>query len=221
MEKQFTFLRTCPEYKIVYCNALHFFSTDPGRLLKKRGKGPSGDIFNQLLQSSLINPNTIMLSRDVLMDGLMFPEGQYGRYSEEWDLYLRLSGAGYEFGYLDEDLVIVEIREGSNTTWDSQSIIRKNTLEMFENLFSRMDEVERRRFQSDKVLKTHSRKLAIAYLIARNKVASAEPFRRSVPRPLPLATNMALMLVPASLIRPLLIRVWGINQRRSFVPVNI
>jgi glycosyltransferase involved in cell wall biosynthesis len=143
IEKQVNFLQTNPEYQVVYCNTLHFYSERPDIFFKRKGKYPSGDIFPDLLHEGIINPNTFMAHQCVFEAGLMFREGRYGRYAEEWDLYLRISRAGFKFGYLDEDLVVVEVREGSNTTWDIQSIMKENVMEMLEGLFVGMSESEK------------------------------------------------------------------------------
>mgnify|MGYP000212139064 CR=1 FL=1 len=157
------------EYQVVYCNALHYYSNRPDRLLKKKGRPPSGDIFPYLLYSSLINLNTMMFRREIFERGFMFGEGVYGRYSEEWELYLKVSRAGYRFGYIDEDLVVVEIRPDSNTQWETQWIIKKNTVEMFEDMATTMNDSEKRIFQVDKILRKHRIKLGVAYLIAGRK----------------------------------------------------
>ena len=219
VEKQVRFLEEHSEYKIMYCSALSFCLDEPRVLLKKKGRCPQGDIFGDLLRSSVINPNTIMLHRDVIERGFLFGEGVYGRYSEEWDLYLRMSRAGFRFGYLDEDLVIVEIRKDSNTQWDKQWVIKKNTVEMLERVASEMSEEERVKYGMEEILRQNRLKLAIAYLIAGER----EAFRRAVWQVGSRAwtlLSVPVRLVPQRVLRSMLISLWVMRQRRSFVQVD-
>jgi len=108
----------------VYCNALHVYADATNRFYKKKGHYRSGRILSGLLRSSYINPNTVLVSREVFDRCSGFVETRY--YPEEWDLWLRIALAGFELGYLDEDLVPVEIRHASNTTMEIQPILKKN-----------------------------------------------------------------------------------------------
>jgi len=90
VKEQAEFLLSNNDYQAVYCNALHFFTDEPGFFFKKDRDYPSGDIFPALLEGSLINPNTIMFRREVL-ERFCFETGVQGRYSEEWTLYLKIA----------------------------------------------------------------------------------------------------------------------------------
>jgi glycosyltransferase involved in cell wall biosynthesis len=221
VEKQVRFLEEHPEYKIVYCNALHFYSDEPKVLLKKKCRCPSGDIFGDLLRSSVINPNTMMVHREVIERGFLFGEGVYGRYSEEWELYLRMSRAGFEFGYIDEDLVIVEIRKDSNTQWDKQWVIKKNTIEMLENISSEMSNEERAKYGMGEILRQNKLKLAIAYLIAGEREAFGQTISQVCSRAWTLTLlSVLIRLVPQRALRALLIKLWVTRQKKSFVRVD-
>ncbi len=218
VERQVEFLQGHGEYHAVYCNALHYYSDDPDRLLKKNRKYPSGDIFPDLLLSSLINPNTIMFRREVL-ERFRFKEGIHGRYSEEWELYLKIARAGYMFGYIDDDLVVVEIRKDSNTQWDTQWIIKKNTLEMLEGIAAQMSEDDKRRYRIDEILKNNRLKLAVAYLIGRHKKESFDMIGRVYPRIMVYPIMCVLSITPSALLRKYLINLWQKRQRQSFTSV--
>ena len=218
VERQVEFLQGHGEYHAVYCNALHYYSDDPDRLFKKNRKHPSGDIFPDLLHSSLINPNTIMFRRDVL-ERFRFKEGIHGRYSEEWELYLKIARAGYMFGYIDDDLVVVEIRKDSNTQWDTQWIIKKNTLEMLEGIAAQMSEDDKRRYRIDEILKNNRLKLAVAYLIGRHKKESFDMIGRVYPRIMVYPIMCVLSITPSALLRKYLINLWQKRQRQSFTSV--
>lgn len=219
--RQVDFLEKSSEYVCVYCNALHFYSDSPERLLKKKlQKLPSGDVFQQLLYSSLINPNTILFRKEVLINGHMFKEGVYGRYSEEWEMYLKIASAGYKFGYIDEDLVVVEIRTDSNTQWATQWIIKKNTLEMFENLFLRMTADRRDMYKAEMILRDNKIKLAVTYLIANKQEEFVKALTEIYPSIIVKFMKIFLMIVPFYFLKSSLIKLWQLKQRRTFISID-
>lgn len=215
IEKQVQFMQTYPEYKAVYCNALHFYSDNPYKFFKKKYDCPCGDIFPDLLRTSLINPNTIMFHREVLEKVGGFNEKRY--YPEDWDMWLRIARACFRFGYIDEDLVKVEIREDSNTTMDIQWILKENALEMFHNIFSQMTKEEKSFYRTDKILKKMRFKLAIAYLIAERKRDFLHTFSRLCPSSFfGKIIGIILLAVPSSV----LVKLWRRNQFRGLFLVN-
>jgi len=213
VEKQVRFLENHPEYQAVYCNALHFYSDNPTVFFKKKGNFHSGDIFKDLLESSYINPNTIMVYRKVLDKAGLFNENRY--YPEDWELWLKISRAGFKFGYLDEDLVKVEIRPDSNTTMAIQWILKNNALKMFENIFSSMSQKERVLYKTEEILRKMRLKLAVAYLVGGRKKDFFKTFVSLYKYPfkiLAYLTSGLLIIIPSVLLRSVLIKLWKINQ---------
>lgn len=219
--KEVEYLQKHPEYGLVYCNALNFYSNKPDRLLKKkRRQYPSGDIFLHLLRGCLINPNTLMLSKDILRNGLLFAEGAEGRCNEDWEFYLRVSRAGHSFGWLDEDLVVVEIRPDSHTQWNIQWLMKQRTLNVLENLFSEFSEQEKTRCEAEKVLRTHRTKLAVAYLVNEQKGDFLRIIKDVWPTPIVYTLAGVTFLIPSILLRVCLIKLWKLRQRYSFFTVH-
>jgi glycosyltransferase involved in cell wall biosynthesis len=215
IEKQVAFLQQHPEYQIAYCNALHFYSEQPTRLLKKKkGYYPSGDIFPDLLRSSLINLNTLMLRRSILQGGILFSEGVEGRYCDEWDFYLRLSRAGNRFGWLDEDLAVVEIRPDSHTQWEIQWKMKKTLLEVLQRL--PLTEEEKAYLGFERLLRKHKAKLAGAYLVNMQKADCAKVVEEICPAAPARVIGAVLSLVPAVLLRALILYSWKRRQRHSY-----
>jgi glycosyltransferase involved in cell wall biosynthesis len=214
IERQVAFLETHPEFGAAFCNALHFYSDAPERLFRRSSRIDAADIFRALMQSSLINPNTLMVRAPVLRDKFEFREDRY--YPEEWDLYLRLSRAGVRFGYQDEDLAVVEIRENSNTTMEIQWILKRHALEMFERLFADMSESERTALDADGVLRRCKRNLAAAYLVAGNKTAFGEIAAELLSRPVASLLQSVVNAVPTSILRRGTSHLWRWRQFRSF-----
>jgi glycosyltransferase involved in cell wall biosynthesis len=217
LQKQASFLHSHPEFDSVYCNAVHFFTGRSATLYKLRNTCPPDDTLAALLQTSLINPNTFMCRSEALRAAGGFREGVYGRYSEEWELYLRLACAGHRFGHIDEGLVAVEVRRDSNTTWDVQWVIKKNSLEMLDSVFAQMDRARGHRYGRETVLRRQRAKLLVAHLIAGHRQEALELLGQLALagwQRWPLET--AIRIVPAGLMRESLIRAWRLVQRRNW-----
>ena len=215
VERQVAFLERHQDHDVVFCPVVHFYSGEPHRLFGRKYAGATHDIFRDLLQASLINPNAIMLRGDILRGGLFFREDRY--YPEEWDLCLRLARAGYRFGYLDEAMAVVEIREGSNTAMAIQSTLKRHALEMFQRLFSEMSAEERRSFGADAVLRKSKVRLAMAYLTSDHPAGAAGVLREVGPPAAALLARGVLSVIPPGVVRALAGRAWKLRQRLSFV----
>ena len=213
VEKQVRFLENHSEYQAVYCNALHFYSAHPLVFFKKKHNYHSGDIFKDLLESSYINLNTIMVSRQILDKAGLFNENRY--CPEDWELWLKISRAGFQFGYLDEDLVKVEIRPDSNTTMAIQWILKNNALKMFENIFSSMSQKEKVLYKTEEILRKMRFKLAVACLVGGRKKDFFKTFVSLYKFPFKIFAYLAtglLIIIPSVLLRSVLIKLWKINQ---------
>jgi glycosyltransferase involved in cell wall biosynthesis len=218
VQRQVTFLEAHPEHQIVWCDALHFFSHRPTRLYLRRGRAGSADTFRGLLRASFINPNTLMIRADILRGGFLFREDRY--YPEEWDLCLRLAHAGYRFGHQDEPLVIVEIREDSNTAMAIQWTLKRYTLEMFERLFSQMTEQERAAYGADDVLRSCRAKLAWSALVSPGPSRVFESAARGLPPPFAAILGGVLKIVPARFVGASAGEVWRLRQRLSLTQLR-
>lgn len=218
VRRQVAFLETHQDCQVVFCDALHFYSRRPSTLLARRAAPGSGDIFRDLLRASLINPNTMMVAGDILRGGLLFREDRY--YPEEWDLCLRLARAGYRFGRQDEPLVVVEIREDSNTAMAIQWTLKRHTLGMFERLFSQMTEEERAAYGADEVLRSCRAKLAWSALVSPDPARVFESAAGGLPPSLAAVIRGALKIVPAGVVRASACGVWRLRQRLSFTQVG-
>jgi len=180
---------------------------------KKKHNYHSGDIFKDLLESSYINPNTIMVSRQILDKAGLFNENRY--CPEDWELWLKISRAGFQFGYLDEDLVKVEIRPDSNTTMAIQWILKNNALKMFENIFSSMNHEEKVLYKTEEILRKMRFKLAVACLVGGRKKDFFKTFVSLYKFPFKIFAYLAaglLIIIPSVLLRSVLIKLWKINQ---------
>ncbi len=212
--REVAWLEARPEYGAVFCDALHFYAHDPSRVFRRPISLGDRDVFHALLHASLINPNTLMVRGDVLRRGFFFREDRY--FPEEWDLCLRLLRAGVRFGYVPEDLAVVEVREDSNTTMEIQWILKRNALSMFERLFGEMSESERAALGAPRILRRCRLNLAAAYLANGDKPGFNDAIARALPGPASLVLRAVVSAVPAPAVKSSTIRIWRWRQRRSF-----
>jgi glycosyltransferase involved in cell wall biosynthesis len=214
IEKQVGFLEAHSDYALCYCNALHFYTGSRDRLFRKQVSGRSGNILPELLESSFINPNTVMVRRKVFDKVRGFNETRY--YPEDWDLWLRIALAGYQFGYLDEDLVVVEIRPDGNTTMDIQATLKANAIAMFKRYFPHPITVGGQVYSAEKTIRNLKFKLAIAHLVNGHRREFLRVFLEAFPlKPAGYLVGGALASFPRSVWRTL----WKMNQLRHSRPV--
>ena len=215
IERQIEFLSKNPRYKIVYCNALHVYQKSDGLFYKKRTRHRSGLILSELLTSSYINPNTVLIAREVFDECGGFVEERY--YPEEWELWLRMALAGFEFGYLDEDLVTVEIRDHSNTSMEIQPILKRNAISMFERLLPNAIEVRGERYSAKRAVRILKMKLALACLANGQRRECIRAVGEAMgQRSLGYLIGAPLALTPRAIVK----RLWRVNQLRNSVSVG-
>lgn len=119
----------------MYCNALRYFVEKPAIVCRKRERFHSGNLLPELLRTSYLNPNTVMVAKKVFATIGLFNETRY--YPEDWEMWLKIALAGFEFGYLVADLVMVEWRRDSNTMMENQWIFKRHAVEMFTTMLPR------------------------------------------------------------------------------------
>lgn len=214
--REVEYLRKHPQCHVVYSNALHFYSDRPDRLFLGP-RIPAMDFLTTLFRLSFPNINTLMVAREVLDKVGFFSEIRY--FPEDWEMYLRIALAGYELGCVDEPLACVELREGSNTTMQIQHILKKNAIEVLENVSSQMTEEDRTHFQTDRLGRCMRFKLAIAYLADGQKRKFLKTLVGGYGYPLKgLAYPLALgvCLIPSHILVKTLAWLWRINQVRRY-----
>ncbi len=214
VEKELHFLQSNKQYDVVYCNALHFFTGKPDALYKNKGEHPSGNILKWLLSTSLINLNTVMMRTEVFRKVGGFNDKRY--FPEEWELWLKCAIAGYRFGYMDEDLVTVEWRRGSNTTMDIQPILKRNAMEMFENLFAKPVSIDGVTYSPDATIKKLKFDMAVAYLVNKDKKSYKREITGLLPMPISVLSTLVVTMVPSPVLAYGLRTAWEQRQKRGY-----
>src|SRR3989344_2856340 len=101
------------EVGICYSGLIHFTDEESRKFFIHRyNDHRPRDIFLDLLSKQFINPSTVMIRKAVFREHGFFDESL--RFSEDWDLWLRLAYDGIGFFYLDKLLTYYRIRNLNN-----------------------------------------------------------------------------------------------------------
>jgi hypothetical protein len=157
-----------------------------------------------------------MIERAVLQKAGLFNETRY--YPEEWELYLKIALNGFEFGYLDRDLVIVENREHMDLPLERQWEIKVAAVEMFRRLFPSPVTVNGKVYDATSTIRSLNLRLVFGYLIVRRRDDFLRTLRELYPRSGLLRDLIArcLYLLPPALIK----KMWLLYRRRNSVRVR-
>lgn len=215
VEKQVRFLQSAKEFDVVYCNAVHFYARWPSLFFKREARGHEQSVLATLLHGTHINPNAVMMKRTVLEQVGLFNETRY--YPEDWEMWLRVALAGFRFGYLDEDLVVVEVREDSNTTMDIQPMLKQHAIDMIERVLPPVVEVNGRTYRREETIRDLQMKKALACLMVGRRREYLHTVARIHGRAiLPRLVALCMSVCPPGVVRFL----WRLNQVRNSLPVR-
>ncbi len=107
IEEQVEYLEQNLEIDFVYSNLIHFIDeTKKERELqvKKIFLSP----YKELLEGNFINPNTILMRKEVVKKSGIFDESL--RSSEDWDYFLTIARNNFKFAYIDQYLTKYRVR---------------------------------------------------------------------------------------------------------------
>lgn len=110
IEQQVNFLEMNHDIDIVYSNLTHFFDgkeTEYVLSMKKVSRSP----YRELLEGNFINPNTILMRKDVFLTCGKFDESL--RSAEDWDYFLRVARNNFLFGFDNQYLTRYRMRKTS------------------------------------------------------------------------------------------------------------
>ena len=116
---QITAMNARPEIDVLYSPAYIYRTGESDSLGVKRATRKLLTL-TDFLSGFCYTLATICIRRSAWDRGLAFGEGELGRYGEDWRFQLSVAHKRVPFDVLDVPAVVVEIREGSHTTWDIQ-----------------------------------------------------------------------------------------------------
>jgi glycosyltransferase involved in cell wall biosynthesis len=121
IEKQVRLLCARPDVDVVYCRYYHMAMD--GQFLHKTSLMPEGDILPQLAYGNFLGAGTPLVPRRCVEKVGPFDATLpfRGKYSEDWDWFLRLALAGYTFACVQEPLWAYRVGPMSQTANVAQS----------------------------------------------------------------------------------------------------
>jgi glycosyltransferase involved in cell wall biosynthesis len=215
IERQVSHLESKPEDDVCYCGFVQYRTGDKRLLRSRRASYPTGEILRELVRDQLINVNAIMLRRSSILEkAVWFPEGMRGRFAEEWQFYLRLAHVRCRFGYVDQELVVIENRPDSHTSWQKQWIMKECIVAALQELHDSLSKADRVRLDLPGVLVRHKRKLAAAYLVNKDTEKFMNLLAQIAPSYARLPIKLAVRAVPSAALRQVLVAGWKLRQSR-------
>ena len=163
IERQIGYLLNHPQCGVCYCDLLHFYEEEPGKLLKLDYRYYSGDeVFSHLLHANFINPLSVVLRKSEIDRVGVFDESY--RRSEDWEYWMRLVRHGVRFDHLPEVLAKYRMRKTSMSyDWKSEIQRKRTTLQIIESMNATMTPAERKKYDMLAILRMHHAKLWYAY----------------------------------------------------------
>jgi len=219
LRKQATFLDQAPEVDALFGPAWIYRTGDPTRIGIKRTADQAKTLkdfvggFNYTL-------GTMCVRRTVWERGIVFGEGDSGRYGEDWRLQLMMVLNGIVLAVQPDPFVVVEIRPDSHTGWNRQLVMKQMAVNEAEKVSEKLTSNQRHEIDMISILDSFRFKLVTACLLDKrfeqaSMVARSIDGRRSrfVAR---VACGLA-SFIPAPIFRRLVQQLWIRRQNKSFV----
>lgn len=153
--QQVRYLQNHPDVALVTCR--HYRMDENGHLVSRAGLLPEGQVLSQLVLSDFIWLGAPLLRRECLEVVGNFDTGlpQGGRFAEDWDLWLRLAGANFHFGCVQDLLGAYRLTPIHPTSHLDPAA--EGAIAVLDKLFARSD-------LSEAVLALKGRSYAACYL---------------------------------------------------------
>ena len=218
--EEVAFFEENPQYSIVFCDLRYFFDGVPDKLYRNAYAFHSDNAFLQLLDKMYITNTTVMFKREIYE--------KLGGYNEslglveDWEYFLRIAHAGYEIPFLKKDLVRYRLRWDSHTNFARQVAIKQSAVNIFENLKNHMTEDERKQYDIDRHIAKQKENLVVTLFSAGQKkealalyadIKQYVSFKKK-------CIIMAMVPVPALILRFLIEKAWNYHKKHLFIPVG-
>lgn len=212
------FLESHADYGVAYCRVLSFYDDTPERIYGYNRPMPSGDIFKQLLKHQFINPGSVMMRREIFADEKGFNPDF--RDAEDWDLWRRISYKGIKFGFVDKPLHFNRMSKKSLSGFHNQVKMKKMNLISFRNLFEKMTEEEKKKYETDAIIRLLKVKLAVAHLLLGEKKDALSILKEVLREDASVIfypfVFLAVILIPGKLISASIKFFWQLKHKMLF-----
>jgi glycosyltransferase involved in cell wall biosynthesis len=222
VEREAEFLVRHEEISAVYCDTVYFFTDEPDVRYRHAQVHHQGKIFEQLLDRIFINNTAFMMRRSVV-EQLGYFNTATG-ISEDWEYFLRMAQYGMSFGYLDEPLVLCELRDDSHSRFSQKPTMKESVVAIFENLRGQMSEAEQERYHMRERIQSKYRELALAFLGAGRKQDFYRAWQKGGEG---LAWSfacgvlrIAVAIVPGRWISGMIRAAADMKKKRNYIPIR-
>jgi len=195
-----TLIKAGEDIGVAYVAYNYFRDSDKDRFPAKQIKRFSGNIFEVLLQKSFIPINTVLIKKECIEKVGGFDETLIGY--EDWDLFLRISFAGYNFTFINEPLAYIRVHDTHRSS--NLLMMKRCSLKAVEKLATMPSQTS---LQANLIKRTLAKKhLALGwYLMLNNRRDEGkEEMRNAVPmdRAQRLQKGIAIVLssIPSAVI---------------------
>jgi glycosyltransferase involved in cell wall biosynthesis len=219
LQSQVNELDSQPALDATFCTAWHFRTDRPDWVGVKRSELQPISL-QGFLAGRNHNLNTMCMRREVCESGLLFGEGDRGKYGEEWRLQLAMARQGVRMSFHAIPLVVVELRTDSHTTWARQWIMKDQAITEIEHAASLLTSEQRSTVDVNGIIDQQRTKLVFALLLDGRKSQAREVARLIngyKHRLAALSVATLFRYAPSHLVSALLRRFWTWRQNRSFL----
>ena len=136
IEKQVHVFAECPQISVVYCR--HYHVDEKANPLGKAGLLPEGDVLLPLALGDFIWSGAPLIRRECVeaVGGYDANLPWRGKYGEDWDLWLQLALAGYQFACVQEPLGAYRLNRVGQTAQTAIKPSEEGNLATLQKLFS-------------------------------------------------------------------------------------
>ncbi|MDX1901554.1 MAG: glycosyltransferase family 2 protein [Gammaproteobacteria bacterium] len=220
---------------VVYFDALHFYSDRQSKFFINRTQ-QTNDMLASSIHCLMMNLNAMLVRKSFLdKNQLTFPQGEMGRYAEDWNFVFHLALHHAKFFKLDEHLAVVEVRKDSHTQWSLQWKMKSVVIQFLTDNRSQMSPYHQSLV--DESVKNLQRKMIVGLVLAGQFAEAKALFksltlssRRSGVYPGMLKSGAGssigfffLRLFPKKLLDKIIITLWERNRkkhRQTYVKLN-
>jgi len=218
LEMQVEVMTVQPRLDVLFTTA-YIYRTGKTELLGIKSYTRQRLSFTDFMSGYCYTLATICIRRSAWNSGLAFCEGELGRCGEDWHFQLSLAHKGVAFDVLDVPAVVVEIREGSHTSWEIQPKMKALALNTVEGILKSGAGTRLNSAVAQKILDSYRFKLVVSLILV-DRTTEAVATRRdihSAVKSFVIGVLLAMATVlPSTWVRRLLELGWIKRQDNTF-----
>ena len=222
LERQYSILSVDQNISISYCAAWHF-RTDKPSLIGHKSLDNIPLTLRDFISGKNFNLNTMCFRKNIWEMGFKFGEGDRGRYGEEWRLQLSMALAGISMNFIDELLVVAEMRPDSHTLWSRQWIMKEQAIQELELVSKNLNSQKNTSLNLKFLIDYFRYKLIISLIIDEKKfkaIESSKLINSNIIRYKSYFFIVLTSILPSKFLAQFLKILWIKRQNNSFIWVK-